>query len=277
MDTIEATVALMGINSPSLSLTSGDGSTQITSPITAIEACCSKNSDSEDPEEERCYICTAAHGLLTIPCNCPPQWKSHPRCIAEWQLRNSGTARETHCSFCNSVLPDWRLALTPHDLLARLSSNEPVPATMNVAFHGESHSFKVVKGLAGYQRFTQEIRSKFALPNQSELNISFTCDNPSNPDSTIVLQGLGAYDSAVHLAAISMHRKSLCLEGPSQAVSLDAFGSRWWVTEEGPREVRGRDAAMILRETQGQSLSGRMWRLLYHRLRAIMAADSEDE
>lgn len=53
------------------------------------------------------------------------------------------------------------------------------PAVMNVNFDGQTYSFEVKPGSAGYKQFTQAIREAFSLPEDSELNITFTCDEPS--------------------------------------------------------------------------------------------------
>ena len=50
---------------------------------------------------------------------------------------------------------------------------------MNVNFDGRTYSFEVKPGLDGYRQFTEAIRRAFALPDDSELNITFTCDEPS--------------------------------------------------------------------------------------------------
>lgn len=135
---------------------------------------------------------------------------------------------------------------------------------MNVSFNGISHSFRVKKGPAGYEQFTREIRSSFTLPQTADLNISFTCDNPSDPETTIVLQGPGAYNSAVHLAAISAYRKSL--EGPRQNVAVDAFGSTWWATQ-----VETVDDAGIHQGIEPSFVGLMRWRVLYQRIRQLLA------
>ena len=50
---------------------------------------------------------------------------------------------------------------------------------MNVNFDGRTYSFEVKPGPEGYRDFTQAIRRAFNLPEDSELNITFTCDEPS--------------------------------------------------------------------------------------------------
>ena len=39
---------------------------------------------------------------------------------------------ETHCRFCHSMLPDWKLVLTPP-----LCINHPAAPTMSVTFNGK--------------------------------------------------------------------------------------------------------------------------------------------
>jgi hypothetical protein len=66
---------------------------------------------------------------------------------------------------------------------------------------------QVAPGSDGYRQFTQAIRKAFHLPDDSELNITFTCDEPSS-GSLLTLSGPGAYDAAVHCAAVSAARRS---------------------------------------------------------------------
>ena len=80
--------------------------------------------------------------------------------------------KETHCEFCDGRLPDWKSALTP-----RCGAN--APAVMNVNFDGRTYSFEVKPGPDGYRQFTEAIRRAFSLPEDSELNITFTCDEPT--------------------------------------------------------------------------------------------------
>jgi len=66
-------------------------------------------------------------------------------------------------------------------------------------------------------QFTEAIRRAFSLPEDSELNITFTCDEPATgpaappvlggPGSLLTLQGAGAYDAAVHCASVSAARR----------------------------------------------------------------------
>ena len=87
-------------------------------------------------------------------------------------IRSLLRRRETHCEFCDSILPDWKSTLTP-------VCGANAPAVMNVNFDGQTYSFEVKPGPAGYKQFTQAIREAFSLPEDSELNITFTCDEPS--------------------------------------------------------------------------------------------------
>lgn len=81
--------------------------------------------------------------------------------------------REKYCDFCNSELPDWKAVLTP-------LPGATAPAVMNVNFDNKTYSFQVAPGADGYRQFTEAIRKAFHLPDDSELNITFTCDEPSS-------------------------------------------------------------------------------------------------
>ena len=110
--------------------------------------------------------------------------------------------KELYCEFCDSQLPDWKAALTP-------TCGAAAPAVMNVNFDGRTYSFEVKPGPEGYKLFTESIRRAFNLPGDSELNITFTCDEPTVPEvgSLLTLQGPGAYDAAVHCASVSAARR----------------------------------------------------------------------
>lgn len=163
-------------------------------------------STASQAEEEKniCWICLESDKPsrpLEQPCKCPRY--CHLRCLARWQLQSAGTRREYQCDFCNSRLPDWRQALS-------LQSNVNAPAVMNVNFEGKTYSFDVKPGPAGYLQFTEAIRHAFQLPIDSELNITFTCDEPCTEDgSLLTLQGPGAYDAAVYCASVSAARRQI--------------------------------------------------------------------
>ena len=94
--------------------------------------------------------------------------------LVRWADSDTAPSRrkETHCEFCDRELPDWKSTLTP-----QCGAN--APAVMNVNFDGRTYSFEVKPGPEGYREFTQAIRRAFNLPEDSELNITFTCDEPS--------------------------------------------------------------------------------------------------
>ncbi len=91
---------------------------------------------------------------------------------AQWPSLRVTYRKETHCEFCDCELPDWKNVLTP-----QCGAN--APAVMNVNFDGRTYSFEVKPGPDGYRQFTEAIRRAFTLPDDSELNITFTCDEPS--------------------------------------------------------------------------------------------------
>ncbi|KAK9815859.1 hypothetical protein WJX72_010869 [[Myrmecia] bisecta] len=149
-----------------------------------------------------CWICLDSgknDARLLQPCKCPRY--AHAHCLARWQLQSAGSRKETHCEFCDCELPDWKETLTP-------VCGADAPAVMNVNFDGRTYSFEVRPGPDGYKQFTEAIRKAFSLPDDSELNITFTCDEPST-GSLLTLQGAGAYDAAVHCASVSAARRIL--------------------------------------------------------------------
>lgn len=177
------------------------------SALGAVERSAASSSSEDAPV---CWICLDSQGPLIFPCKCPRT--AHPRCLARWQLQSAGSRKETHCEFCDLRLPDWKGTLTP-----QCGAN--APAVMNVNFDGRTYSFEVKPGPDGYRQFTEAIRRAFNLPDDSELNITFTCDEPSTDNgSLLTLQGSGAYDAAVHCASVSAARR-LTSPGVSRTVS----------------------------------------------------------
>eukprot|EP00210_Caulerpa_lentillifera_P000818 g792.t1 len=172
---------------------------------------------SSQTEEDRnvCWICLEGESPvrpLVQPCKCPRY--CHSRCLARWQLQSAGTKRESQCDFCNELLPDWRQVLSID--LAEFDA----PAIMNVNFEGQTYSFEVTSGTSGYAQFTEAIRRAFQLPSDSELNITFTCDEPTTEaGSLLTLQGAGAYDAAVYCASISAARRQLVQRSLSQSLN----------------------------------------------------------
>lgn len=175
----------------------------------AVERSCPSTGSEDCPV---CWICLDSTGTLMFPCKCPRT--AHSKCLARWQLQSAGSRKETHCEFCDARLPDWKGTLTP-----QCGAN--APAVMNVNFDGRTYSFEVKPGPDGYRQFTEAIRRAFTLPDDSELNITFTCDEPTTAvdnGSLLTLQGSGAYDAAVHCASVSAARR-LTSPGVSRTVS----------------------------------------------------------
>lgn len=172
---------------------------------------------SGDEDTPICWICLDSSTPLLTPCKCPRL--AHAPCLARWQLQSAGSRKETHCEFCDCELPSWKRTLTP-------TCGSNAPAVMNVNFDGRTYSFEVKPGMDGYRQFTEAIRRAFSLPDDSELNITFTCDEPSVGEvpedaatgSLLTLQGAGAYDAAVHCASVSAARRMTSL-GPSRTTS----------------------------------------------------------
>lgn len=178
-----------------------------------------------------CWICLdgpEANRPLVHACRCP-SW-THAECVARWQLQSAGTRRETHCDFCRERLPAWKDVLTPD------GDTEGATAVMNVNFNSKTYSFTVSPGPDGYRQFTHAIRRAFRLPEDSELNITFTCDEPSS-GSLLTLSGPGAFDAAVHCAAVSAKRRALLTSetsGGDGGGAGSAGGEHAQVAQRGP-------------------------------------------
>lgn len=216
-----------------------------------------------DPGEDTpiCWICldpACPDRPLTRPCKCPRY--CHPTCLARWQLQSAGTRRETRCEFCDGVLPDWRKTLTP-------DCGANAPAIMNVNFDGRTYSFEVKPGASGYLQFTEAIRHAFQLPSDSELNITFTCDEPCTalqcPEPTtdsasnlLTLQGAGAYDAAVYCASVSAARRQMQSRLSHRTLSSPGLTS----TPEEEVPVTGMDAGRDAHRSQTMGHLGHIFR-----------------
>lgn len=173
-------------------------------------------SPSRDPSSGAvCWICfdSDLRGL-TRPCSCPNH--VHGACLARWQLRRAGRAEETACRFCSRRLPDWRESLTPAAMAAPMTARLPV---MAVHLDGVEHRFTVRPGTEGRRRFQAEIRERYDLASDAELEVTFKCEEPAiaaregsphaQPKTHVTLDGLGAYDAAFHCASVTAAERSL--------------------------------------------------------------------
>lgn len=182
-----------------------------------------------------CWICldaASADSELVRPCRCPRY--CHALCIARWQLQSAGSRKEKHCEFCGQQLPDWKHVLTP-------PCGCTAPAIMNVNFNGRTYSFEVKPGVDGYRCFTEAIRKSFELPSDSELNITFTCDEPNTAatGSLLTLHGSGAYDAAVHCASVSAARRLATTPGSTSIGPHSCDSSRAMTTTGSSGEEDG--------------------------------------
>lgn len=77
---------------------------------------------------------------MLAPSLTPCQTAQH-RMLGDRPLIASSThaRRETHCEFCDRMLPDWKKTLTP-------TCGANAPAVMNVNFDGRTYSFEVQSG-----------------------------------------------------------------------------------------------------------------------------------
>ncbi|GMH45916.1 hypothetical protein BSKO_13879 [Bryopsis sp. KO-2023] len=147
-----------------------------------------------------CWICFDGgndNRPLVSPCDCPR--KVHRACLARWQLQQAGKYEEQCCRFCQKALPDWRPFLTPECLRREMSQAQP---TMMVTFNKQVCFVPVKAGADGLSDFTDTIRQKFELENDAAINVTFGCRDPLS-GGFIKLEGQGAFNAAVHCAAVS--------------------------------------------------------------------------
>lgn len=149
-----------------------------------------------ESDQEVCWICleaaTADRPIAQL-CGCPR--KAHMTCVARWQLHSAGKKEEKCCRFCSKQLPDWKPTMTPKD-------SKPVTPYMRVSFGGKTYKVQVQPGEEGAKVFEREIRRLLGLDEAQEFDVIFHCRAPATGDK-LQLQGLNAFDAAVHCASMS--------------------------------------------------------------------------
>ncbi|GBF96175.1 hypothetical protein Rsub_08923 [Raphidocelis subcapitata] len=171
--------------------------------------------DSEDV----CWICldpAGAHGPLERPCSCPRS--VHAMCLARWQLHSAGRDEERTCRFCHSELRDWKPVMT------EATGARVVTPYMRVSFNGKTYKVQVQPGPEGAVAFEKQIRSLLQLPEGLEFDVIFHCRAPGTGDK-LQLQGLNAFDAAVHCASLSNKPGSSGATGERKAAKKPA--SAW--------------------------------------------------
>lgn len=73
---------------------------------------------------------------------------------------------------------------------------------MRVSFGGKTYKVQVQPGEDGAKAFEREIRRLLNLPEDQEFDVIFHCKAPGTGDK-LQLQGLTAFDAAVHCASLS--------------------------------------------------------------------------
>lgn len=78
---------------------------------------------------------------------------------------------------------------------------------MRVSFNGKTYKVPVKPGDEGAREFENEIRKLLRLPEEQEFDVIFHCKAPVTGDK-LQLQGLNAFDAAVHCASVSASQRS---------------------------------------------------------------------
>lgn len=148
-------------------------------------------------QDDVCWICLdpeGPQGPLERPCSCPRS--VHAMCLARWQLHSAGRDEERVCRFCHTELRDWKPVMT------EATGAKVVTPYMRVSFNGKTYKVQVQPGPEGAAAFERQIRSLLQLPEGLEFDVIFHCRAPGTGDK-LQLQGLNAFDAAVHCASLS--------------------------------------------------------------------------
>ena len=115
---------------------------------------------------------------------------SHPH------TQQKNRSEERVCRFCHTELRDWKPVMT------RAAGAKVVTPYMRVSFNGRTYKVQVQPGPEGAAAFERQIRSLLQLPEGLEFDVIFHCRAPGTGDK-LQLQGLNAFDAAVHCASLS--------------------------------------------------------------------------
>ena len=209
-----------------------------------------------------------------LPCACPRP--VHAACLARWQLHSAGTPEETSCRFCQGQLPDWKGVLTPAEVrhagweesedggAAETTSpggeTPPAPSassspprlhprlrhpapTMSVTFNGVVHHIVVRGGPNGYAAFVSDVRRIFHIDAGHDMQLAFDCADPVT-GALVKLNGAGAYQAAVHCAAISAAKRMATWARAQREREQEEQRARHGV--EGGAEAEATEAALAL-------------------------------
>ncbi|GIL62530.1 hypothetical protein Vafri_16743 [Volvox africanus] len=163
--------------------------------------------ESNDVEtEDFCYICFegATRGPsgelepLVQVCRCPT--RVHRRCVARWQLYSAGKREEKSCRFCQGTLPDWKEVLTPRAL-------PPAVPILSIYYNNTCCRMKVRPGPDGLRAFLRQLEVIVGR-DVANVNFVFRCRCPDT-GAEIFLQGLQAFEAAMHCACVRAAQRSL--------------------------------------------------------------------
>ncbi|GFR52202.1 hypothetical protein Agub_g14741, partial [Astrephomene gubernaculifera] len=156
--------------------------------------------------EEFCYICFEGPTRkpdgelepLVQVCKCPT--RVHRKCVARWQLYSAGKQEEKSCRFCKGTLPDWKEVLTP-------SALPPAIPVLSIYYNNTCCRMKVRPGPDGLQVFLRQLEAIVGR-DVANVNFVFRCRCPDT-GAEIFLQGLQAFEAAMHCACVRAAQRSL--------------------------------------------------------------------
>ncbi|GIM16320.1 hypothetical protein Vretimale_18955 [Volvox reticuliferus] len=167
--------------------------------------------------DDFCYICFegATRGPsgelepLVQVCRCPT--RVHRRCVARWQLYSAGKREEKSCRFCQGTLPDWKEVLTPRAL-------PPAVPILSIYYNNTCCRMKVRPGPDGLRAFLRQLEVIVGR-DVANVNFVFRCRCPDT-GAEIFLQGLQAFEAAMHCACVRAAQRSLQQQHQQQQLLL---------------------------------------------------------
>ncbi|KIZ03111.1 hypothetical protein MNEG_4852 [Monoraphidium neglectum] len=91
---------------------------------------------------------------------------------------------------------------------------------MRVSFNGKTYKVQVQPGPEGAAAFERQIRSLLQLPETIEFDVIFHCRAPGTGDK-LQLQGINAFDAAVHCASLSNKQGAGAKAGASATAAAE--------------------------------------------------------
>ena len=142
-------------------------------------------------DKNTCWICLdECHEEKKCQCM---KGACHMQCLAKWQMRNCGKEAETTCSFCQTLLPDWKKNIVPS---YERQLNKIVP--LKIRLPG-CRIYVDVPGSATQTQMRDIMLDTIGKSRYHVLSIYFTVKDPFS-DGVIVFEGFAATSAVLYCA-----------------------------------------------------------------------------